>query len=346
MPDSSSQNRRDFFAIAAMTFAGAELVAADAAAQTQKATGPIPSAGKSASFGQIKQIDAGLLNVGYAEAGPAEGPPVILLHGWPYDIHSFVEVAPILASKGYRVIVPYMRGCGATRFRSSETFRNAQQSAVALDATALMDALKIDRAIIGGFDLGARTADIIAALWPQRCKALVSVSGYLIGSPEANKAPLPPAAEYQWWYQFYFSTERGKLGYEMYTRDFGKLIWQTASPKWPFDDATFDRTAASFENPDYVAIIIHNYRWRLGLADGERKYDDLERRLAVGPVIGVPAITLEGDANGAPHGPPTAYRGKFTGKYEHRLIAGGVGHNLPQEAPTAFAQAIVDADKS
>jgi pimeloyl-ACP methyl ester carboxylesterase len=347
MPDFHNQNRRDFLAIAAMTFAGAELVTAGSAtARTTKASRQVPSADRNTSFGPIKQIDAGLLSVGYAEAGPAAGPPVILLHGWPYDIHSFVEVAPILASKGYRVLVPYMRGCGATRFRSGETFRNAQQSAVALDATAFMDALKIDKAVIGGFDLGARSADIIAALWPERCKALVSVSGYLIGSPEANKAPLPPAAEYQWWYQFYFSTERGKLGYEKYTHDFGKLIWRTASPKWSFDDATFDRTAASFDNPDYVAIVIHNYRWRLGLADGERNYDDLERKLAAGPVIAVPAITLEGDANGAPHGPPEAYRSKFSGKYEHRLTTGGVGHNFPQEAPRAFAQAIVDADRS
>jgi pimeloyl-ACP methyl ester carboxylesterase len=342
MPKPHSQNRRDFFALAAMTLASGELVTAgSAAATTTKATRRVPT-----SFGPIKQIDAGLLSVGYVEVGPPAGPPVILLHGWPYDIHSFVEVAPILASKGYRVLVPFMRGCGATRFRSSETFRNAQQSAVALDATAFMDALKIDKAVIGGFDLGARTADIIAALWPERCKALVSVSGYLIGSQEANRAPLPPAAEYQWWYQFYFSTERGKLGYEKNTRDFSKLIWRTASPKWNFDDATFDRTAASFDNPDYVTIVIHNYRWRLGLADGERKYDDLERKLAAGPVIAVPAITLEGDANGAPHGPPEAYRGKFSGRYEHRLITGGVGHNLPQEAPRAFAQAILDADRS
>ncbi|HEY1426517.1 MAG TPA: alpha/beta hydrolase [Caulobacteraceae bacterium] len=347
MADSSDRNRRDFFALAAMTLAGAELVTDGAvAAETKKPARRVAAAQRPTAFGPIKQIDAGPLSIGYVEAGPADGPPVILLHGWPYDIHSFVEVAPILASQGYRVLVPYMRGCGATRFRSSESFRNAQQSAVALDATAFMDALKIERAVIGGFDLGARTADIIAALWPERCKALVSVSGYLIGSPEANKAPLPPAAEYQWWYQFYFSTERGKLGYEKYTHDFGKLIWKIASPKWDFDDATFDRTAASFDNPDYVAIVIHNYRWRLGLADGERKYDDLERKLAAGPVIAVPAITLEGDANGAPHGPPETYRGKFSGKYEHRLITGGVGHNLPQEAPRAFAQAIVDVDRS
>ena len=339
--------RRRLFGAAAMSIAAAEFVTArSSAAQPSATIPPRGAAGTDTSFGPLKQVDAGLLRVGYAEAGPAGGPPVILLHGWPYDIHSFADVAPLLAARGYRVIIPYMRGCGATSFLSNATVRNAQQSAVALDATAFMDALKIDKAVIAGFDLGARTADIIAAIWPARCKALVSVSGYLIGSPEANKAPLPPAAEYQWWYQFYFATERGALGYEKYRRDFGKLIWRTASPKWNFDDATFDRTAAAFDNPDYVAIILHNYRWRLGLADGERKYDDLEKRLAAGPVIGVPTITLEGDANGAPHVPPDAYRTKFSGRYEHRLITGGVGHNLPQEAPKAFAQAVADVDKA
>jgi pimeloyl-ACP methyl ester carboxylesterase len=296
------------------------------------------------TFGSLKHIDAGLLNVGYAEAGPSSGRPVILLHGWPYDIHSFVDVTPRLASAGYRVIVPYLRGYGTTSFLSSETLRNGQPSALALDAIALMDALKIDRAIVAGFDWGARSADIVAALWPQRCRALVSVSGYLIGSQEANKKPLPPAAELQWWYQFYFATERGGLGYRQYTRDFNKLIWQLASPKWQFDDATFDRTAASFDNPDHDSIVIHNYRWRLGLAQGESQYDELEQRLAKGPVITVPAITLEGDANGAFHPPASAYAGKFSGKYEHRVITGGIGHNLPQEAPRAFAQAILDVD--
>jgi pimeloyl-ACP methyl ester carboxylesterase len=292
----------------------------------------------------LKQIDAGVLNVGYAEAGPSNGRTVILLHGWPYDIHSFVDVTPRLASAGYRVIVPYLRGYGTTSFLSSETFRNGQPSALALDAIALMDALNIDSAIVAGFDWGARTADIVAALWPQRCRALVSVSGYLIGSQEANKKPLPPAAELQWWYQFYFATERGGLGYRQYTRDFNKLIWQLASPKWQFDDATFDRTAASFDNPDHVSIVIHNYRWRLELAQGESQYDELEQRLAKGPVITVPAITLEGDANGAFHPPASAYAGKFSGKYSHRVITGGIGHNLPQEAPQAFAQAILDVD--
>jgi pimeloyl-ACP methyl ester carboxylesterase len=298
----------------------------------------------SPSLGALKQIDAGLLNVGYAEAGRGGGKTVLLLHGWPYDIHSFVEVVPLLASAGYRVITPYLRGYGTTSFLSGETFRNGQPSALALDATTLMDALRIESAILAGFDWGARTADIVAALWPQRVRGLVSVSGYLIGSQEANKKPLPPAAELRWWYQFYFATERGRLGYSQYLRDFNKLIWQTASPRWQFDDATFERSAAAFNNPDHVAIVIHNYRWRMGLADGEPQYDDLEKRLAGGPAIAVPTITLEGDANGAFHPEPSAYAKKFSGKYEHRNITGGIGHNLPQEAPQAFVQAIVDVD--
>jgi pimeloyl-ACP methyl ester carboxylesterase len=302
-------------------------------------------AGTHTSFAPLKQIDAGLLNVGYAEAGPADGPPVLLLHGWPYDIYAFVDVAPLLAHAGYRVIVPYLRGYGTTRFLSADTMRNGQQSVVALDIIALMDALKIDKAVIGGFDWGGRTADIIAALWPDRCKGLVSVSGYLIGSQAAGKIPLPPGAEFQWWYQFYFATDRGRDGYDKYRRDFARLIWKLASPKWNFDDATFDRSAAAFDNPDHVAIVIHNYRWRQALAQGEAKYDDLENKLAVAPVIGVPTITMEGDANGAPHPEPSAYRGKFSGRYESRIISGGIGHNLPQEAPAAFAKAIVDVDR-
>ena len=296
------------------------------------------------SFGSLKQIEAGVLNVGYAEAGPSDGPAAILLHGWPYDIHSYLDVAPLLAARGYRVIVPFLRGYGTTHFLSSETPRNGQQSVVALDALALMDALRIGRAIVAGFDWGARTANIIAALWPQRCKALVSVSGYLIGSQAAGKVPLPPSAELQWWYQFYFATERGRAGYERYRREFAKLIWQLASPRWNFDDATFDRSAASFDNPEHVDIVIHNYRWRLGLAEGDPKNDEVESRLAAGPVIGVPTITLEGDANGAPHPDASAYASKFSGRYEHRTITGGIGHNLPQEAPEAFAQAIFDVD--
>jgi pimeloyl-ACP methyl ester carboxylesterase len=340
-------HRRRFFGAAAMSIASAQLgVIGSANAQTAHTKLRATKPGAHTSFGPLKQIDAGLLNVGYAEAGPADGPAVLLLHGWPYDIHSFVDVAPLLASAGYRVIVPYLRGYGTTRFLSDDTMRNGQQSVVALDAIALMDALKIEKATFAGFDWGARTADIVAALWPERCKALVSVSGYLIGSQGAGKAPLPPAAELQWWYQFYFATERGAVGYDKNRRDFSKLIWRQASPRWDFDDATFDRSSAAFDNPDHVAIVIHNYRWRLDLADGERKYDDLEKKLAQGPVITVPTITMEGDANGAPHPDPAAYRGKFSGRYEHRLIKGGIGHNLPQEAPQAFAEAVVAADKA
>jgi pimeloyl-ACP methyl ester carboxylesterase len=300
--------------------------------------------GSSSSFGPVKQINAGLLNVGYVEAGPANGQPVVLLHGWPYDIHSFEEVTPVLAAKGYRVIVPYLRGYGTTTFLSGETLRNGQQSVVSVDTIALMDALRIQKPIIAGFDWGARTADIIAVLWPDRTKALVSVSGYLIGSQQANKEPLPPQAELAWWYQYYFVTERGRAGYDRYRREFNKLIWRLASPKWAFDDATFERSAASFNNPDHISIVIHNYRWRLGLASGEPQYDPLERQLERVPAISVPAITLEGDANGAPHPDPSAYANKFSGKYEHRTIAGGIGHNLPQEAPQDFTQAVIDVD--
>ena len=336
-------DRRRFMGTAAMTVAAAHLGMFSSTAESGKVN-PTINSSPNTSFDRVKQIEAGLLNVGYAESGPANGRPVVLLHGWPYDIYSFVDVAPLLAAKGYRVIVPYMRGFGTTHFLSSKTVRNSQPSALATDTVALMDALKIDKAIIGAFDLGARSANIIAALWPERCKAMVSVSGYLISSQEANKLPLPPQAEFTWWYQFYFATERGREGYEKYRRDFNKLIWRLASPKWSFDDATFERTAVAFDNPDHVAIVIHNYRWRLGLAEGESKYDQFERRLAEGPVINLPTITLEGDANGAPHPEPTAYAKKFSGKYEHRLINGGVGHNLPQEAPRAFADAVVAVD--
>jgi len=329
-------------AVAASQFGATAEVAAQTSGASPAAASAVPAT--HTSFETIKQIDAGVLNNGYADVGPADGKVVVLLHGWPYDIHSFVDVAPLLAARGYRVIVPYVRGCGSTTFLSSATVRNGEPAAVAVDLIDLMDALKIERAVIGGYDWGGRTADIIAAIWPQRCKALVSVSGYLLSSPASNKLPLPPAAEYQWWYQFYFSTARGERGYDTYRHDFGKLIWRIASPKWAFDDATFDRTAASFNNPDYVKIVIHNYRYRLGLVPAEKKYEELEARCNAAPVIAVPTITMEGDANGAPHAPPSAYRSKFTGKYEHRLIAGGVGHNLPQEAPQAFAQAIIDVD--
>jgi pimeloyl-ACP methyl ester carboxylesterase len=312
-----------------------------ASAQFEAANLPAVKPGANTSFGRLKQINAGVLIVGYAEAGPANGTPVILLHGWPYDIHSFVDVAPALATAGYRVIVPYVRGYGTTRFLASDTPRNGQQSVVAVDVINLMDALKIDKAVLGGFDWGARSANIVAALWPERCKALVSVSGYLIGNQVAGKVPLSPQAELQWWYQFYFATDRGRDGYDKYRHDFSRLIWKLASPKWNFDDATFDRSAAAFDNPDHVAVVIHNYRWRLGLAQGEAKYDDLEKKLADAPVIAVPTITMEGDANGAPHPESSTYAKKFSGKYEHRTIKGGIGHNLPQEAPQAFAEAIV-----
>jgi pimeloyl-ACP methyl ester carboxylesterase len=243
------------------------------------------------------------------------------------------------------VIVPFLRGYGTTKFLSPDTMRNGQQSVVALDIINLMDALKIEKAIIGGFDWGARTADIMAALWPERCKGLVSVSGYLIGTPKGNQTPLAPKAALVWWYQFYFATDLGRNGYDEYRHDFNKLIWQTASPKWQFDDAIYDRSAASFNNPDHVAIVIHNYRWRIGLANGETKYDDLEKRIAAVTTIAVPTITMEGDSNGAAHAPDaSAYRGKFSGKYDSRIITGGIGHNLPQEAPKEFAQAVIDVD--
>ena len=333
--------RRSFMGAAILSIAAAELaMTGPASAQPGKA-GPIKP-GTNKSFATLKRIDAGVLNVAYAEAGPATGPVVILLHGWPYDIHTYVDVVPLLASEGYRVLVPYLRGYGPTRFLASETFRNGQPSAVAVDIVAFMDALKIEKATLAGCDCGARTANIIAALWPERCKAMVSVSGYLIGSQEAGKMPLPPAAELQWWYQFYFATERGRIGYDKNRHAFAKLIWQLASPKWKFDDAMFDRTAASFDNVDHVSIVIHNYRWRLALAEGESKYDPLDKRLAEFPVITVPTITLEGDANGAPHLDPASYAKKFSGRYSHRLVKGGIGHNLPQEAPTAFAQAVMD----
>lgn len=296
------------------------------------------------SLGPLKHVKAGVLDVEYADIGPANGPVVILLHGWPYDIHSFEDVAPALAAKGYRVLVPYARGYGGTRFLSAKTFRDAEPAALAQDVIDFMNVLKIKRAVLGGFDWGARTADIVAALWPQRVKALVSVSGYLIGSQESGKQPLPPKAELPWWYQYYFATERGRIGYQKYTHEFAKLIWQLASPQWKFDDATFERSVKALDNPDQVAIVIHNYRWRLDLAKGDPKYAALEQRLAKFPAINVPTITMEGDANGAPHPPGTAYRKHFTGKYEYRLITGGIGHDLPQEDPQAFTQAVVDAD--
>ena len=348
MSNGIDHRRRDFLGVAAMALATGEFAMIDSA---DARPGGVPHAatiktGALSSFGPLKHIDAGVLNVGYAEAGPPDGTAVLLLHGWPYDIHSYVDVAPLLASAGYRVVVPYLRGYGTTRFLSGDTLRNGQPSALASDAVAFLDALKIETAIIAGFDWGARTANIVAALWPERCKAMVSVSGYLIGSQAAGRVPLPPKAELQWWYQFYFATDRGRDGYDKYRRDFAKLIWQIASPKWNFDDATFARSAAALDNPDHIAIVIHNYRWRLGLADGDPKFDETERRLAAAPTISVPTITLEGDANGAPHPEPRAYAAKFSGRYENRIVKGGIGHNLPQEAPRAFAQAVIDVHHS
>jgi pimeloyl-ACP methyl ester carboxylesterase len=338
------QRRRAFGAIA-MTVAAARLDVIGAVHAQPGPAGPgsqpANPPGMQSRFGPLKQIDAGVIRVGYVDAGPANGPVVMLLHGWPYDIHSYEEVAPLLAAGGYRVIVPYLRGYGTTQFLSRATPRNGQQAAVAVDAIALMDALKIEKATVAGYDWGARTVNIMAALWPERCKGMVSVSGYLINSRKINKMPLPPQAEFDWWYQYYFATERGRAGYDKYRREFARLIWQTASPKWKFDDATYERSAAAFDNPDHVSIVIHSYRWRLGLADGEPKYDDLEKRLEVGPLINVPTITLEGDANGAPHQDPAAYAKKFSGPYSHRLIK-GAGHNLPQEAPRAFADAVLE----
>jgi len=343
-----NRERRRFVGAGAMTLAATQLAVmpfADAQTVSKKESPPQPEkSGMNTSFTSLKQFNAGLLSVGYAEAGPAEGPVVLLLHGWPYDIHSFLEVTPLLAAAGHRVIVPYLRGYGTTRFLSSSTIRNGQQSVLARDAVDLMDALRIHKATLAGFDWGARTANIVAALWPERCKALVSVSGYLIGSQEAGRTPLPPSAELQWWYQYYFATDRGTEGYDKYRRDFAKLIWQLASPKWTFDEARFARSAAAFDNPDHVSIVIHNYRWRLGLVQGEAQYDELEERLSAAPGITVPTSTLEGDANGAPHPEPASYARKFSGKYAHRTIEGGVGHNLPQEAPQAFAQAVMDVE--
>lgn len=338
-PEIANPGRRQFVCAAAVATATIVGGAGPAAALVRR-----PATSRQATpMGPLKQVDAGVLNIGYLDLGPMSGAPILLFHGWPYDIHAFAEVAPILVAKGHRVIIPHLRGHGTTLFRSESTPRNAQQAALAADGIALMDALGIRKAVVAGFDWGARTADIMSALWPERCEALVSVSGYLIGSQAGNAKPLAPAQELQWWYQFYFATERGKAGYAANTKAFNRQIWQLASPEWKFDDAVFERSAASFANPDHVAIVIHNYRWRLGLAQGEAQYDAVEAKLAGAPPITIPAITMEGDANGAPHPAPENYRAKFTGPYAHRLITGGIGHNLPQEAPAAFAQAVLDA---
>jgi pimeloyl-ACP methyl ester carboxylesterase len=328
-------SRREFAAVVGLAATGASV----AACAPPSAAGPNPG-GATSSFRSYKQVDAGVLNIGYAEDGPADGPPVILLHGWPYDIHSYTDVAPLLADRGFRVIVPYLRGFGSTTFLSDATVRNGQQAAVASDVIALMDALNIPKAVIGGFDWGARSADVVAAMWPDRCRALVAVSGYIIVNLAANLKPLTPQAEYGWWYQYYFATDRGAQGYRENTHDFNELIWRIASPTWSFDDATYDRSAAAFANPDHVDVVIHNYRWRLSLAPGEPQYDELERRLADKPVITVPTITVSSDFDG-PAKDGTAYRQQFTGPYSHRVLD-GIGHNVPQEAPRQFADAVIE----
>jgi len=333
-PPSPDMNlHRRTFLSAAATVAGASSLPTWAAAAPR-------------GFGELRQVEAGVLNVGYADLGPRNGPPVLLLHGWPYDIHTYEEVAPRLAEQGYRVLVPWLRGYGTTRFLSDATPRNAQQTAIAADAIALLDALGIQQATVAGCDWGARTACVMAALWPQRVKALVSVSGYLVTNVKTGPQPLAPADELAWWYQFYLATDRGRAGYEKNHRDFARLIWRQASPDWRFDDATFERSAPAFDNPDHVAITVHNYRWRLGIAEGESRYDALEARLATVQSVAMPTITLEGDANGAPHPPAAAYARRFTGRYEHRELKGGIGHNLPQEAPAAFAQAVIDVNEA
>ena len=335
---SADTTRRDFLSLAAATGAGLALTGLAGHADAS----PRPAAADRSAFGPVRQIDAGLLNVGYVDIGPRNGTPVLLFHGWPYDIHGYEDVAPILAAKGFRVIVPHLRGYGTTRFLSADTLRSAQQTALAADGIALMDALGIRRAIFAGCDWGARNACVMAALWPERCQALVSVSGFLVLNRATALTPLSPADEFTWWYQYYFATERGRIGYEKNLKPFARFIWQQASPKWQFDDATFDRCAASLVNPDHVALVVHNYRWRINAAEGDPRYDALEARLAQVQSVAMPSITMEGDANGAPHPPAAAYRSRFTGKYEHRALTGGIGHNLPQEAPVEFAQAVID----
>lgn len=344
MENHNAYSRRKFLTTSALTVAAAEFIGLDlvhASKMDAPKVSPEENASKRVPF-IMKQIEAGVLSIGYAESGPAEGVPIILLHGWPYDISSYGKVSELLSAKGYRVLIPYLRGHGTTRFLSINSKRNGQQSAFAVDIIAFMDALKIKSAVIGGYDWGARTANIIAALWPERCKALISVSGYLIGNQATGKKPLLPEAELSWWYLFYFATERGKAGYAANRKPFAKLIWKLASPKWNFDNETFESASVALDNPDHVEVVIHNYRWRIAAAEGEAKYDKYEQLLMKVPEIKVPTVTIEGDANGAPHPDPETYANKFTGKYLHINLAGGIGHNPPQESPEAFAAAVIN----
>lgn len=294
----------------------------------------------------LRQVDAGVLDIAYYEAGPAEGPVVMLLHGFPYDIHSFVDVAPQLAAKGCRVIVPYLRGYGPTRFRDPATPRSGEQAAIGADLIALMDAVGVKRAVFAGYDWGGRAACVGAALWPDRCAGLVCVNSYLIQDIARAMVPAKPEREVPLWYQYYFQVERGRAGLAANRRGIANLLWRQWSPNWHFDAATFERTAVAFDNPDYVDIVIHSYRHRFGLADGDPQYADIQRRLAALPVITVPAITLDGEADGvAPATDGTATAAKFAGHRTHRVVP-HAGHNLPQEEPEAFAAAVMEMIKA
>jgi pimeloyl-ACP methyl ester carboxylesterase len=294
----------------------------------------------------LRHVDAGVLTIAYYEAGPADGPAVMLLHGFPYDIHSYVDVAPMLAGEGCRVIVPYLRGYGPTRFRDPATPRSGEQAAIGADLMALMDALSITRAVFAGYDWGGRAACVGAALWPDRCIGLVSVNSYLIQNIAKAMMPAKPEQEVALWYQYYFQLERGRAGLAANRREIARILWEQWSPDWDFDDATFDRSAAAHDNPDYVDVVIHSYRHRFGLAAGDPRYADLQRRLAPLPPITVPAVTLDGDADGVlPASDGRASAAKFTGRRVHRVVP-GVGHNVPQEAPEAFAAAVMELVKT
>jgi len=290
----------------------------------------------------LRHIRAGVLDVAYFEAGPAEGPPVFLMHGFPYDIHAYAEVTPLLAAAGCRVIVPYLRGYGPTRFLSDDTPRSGEQAALGADLLALMDALGIARAVLGGYDWGGRAACVVAALWPERCAGLVSLNSYNIQNIAQAMEPEPPDNEQRLWYQYYFHSERGRAGLAANRRALARLLWQLWSPTWAFDDATFERSAGAFDNPDFVDVVIHSYRHRFGLVPGDPACAEIERRLAAQPAIGVPTITFDGADDGVrPPADAAAHAYHFTGPRSHRLVA-GAGHNLPQEVPHVFAAAVLE----